>query len=121
LQAPVLRTQSVHRIPRSTFVTTRNAPPDERGTVMLYCCVYQIEKRDIFGGGAGHDGQISAFRVTCDICTVMAGLTRPAVVRTAIPGHNDLSTVIRGLDPRIHLLRKTNLAKQDGLPGQARQ
>jgi hypothetical protein len=22
----------VHRIPRSTFVTTRNAPPDERGT-----------------------------------------------------------------------------------------
>jgi hypothetical protein len=27
-----LRTESVHRIPRSTFVTTRNAPPDERGT-----------------------------------------------------------------------------------------
>ena len=26
-----MRTQSVHRIPRSTFVTTRNAPPDERG------------------------------------------------------------------------------------------
>jgi hypothetical protein len=29
--------------------------------------------------------------------------------------------VMRGLDPRIHLLRKKLLAKADGLPGQARQ
>jgi hypothetical protein len=29
---------------------------------------------------------------------------------------NRSSTVMRGLDPRIHLL-----AKEDGLPGQARQ
>jgi hypothetical protein len=30
---------NVHRIPRSTFVTTRNAPPDERGTglALLLC------------------------------------------------------------------------------------
>jgi hypothetical protein len=55
-----LRTESVHRIPRSTFVTTRNAPPDERGTTVLYCCFYQIEKRNFFRKKAGHDGQISA-------------------------------------------------------------
>jgi hypothetical protein len=29
--------------------------------------------------------------------------------------------VMRGLDPRIHLLRKKVFAKMDGLPGQARQ
>jgi hypothetical protein len=49
-----------HRIPRSTFVTTRNAPPDERGTTVLYCCFYQTKKRNIFCGEAGRDGQISA-------------------------------------------------------------
>jgi hypothetical protein len=29
--------------------------------------------------------------------------------------------VMRGLDPRIYLLRKKVFAKMDGLPGQARQ
>jgi hypothetical protein len=29
--------------------------------------------------------------------------------------------VMRGLDPRTHLLRKKFFAKMDGLPGQARQ
>jgi hypothetical protein len=29
--------------------------------------------------------------------------------------------VMRGLDPRIHLLRKKVFTKKDGLPGQARQ
>jgi hypothetical protein len=29
--------------------------------------------------------------------------------------------VMRGLDPRIHQLRKKLFAKLDGLPGQARQ
>jgi hypothetical protein len=29
--------------------------------------------------------------------------------------------VMRGLDPRIHLLRKKVFTKMDGLPGQARQ
>jgi hypothetical protein len=29
--------------------------------------------------------------------------------------------VMRGLDPRIHLLREKVLTKIDGLPGQARQ
>jgi hypothetical protein len=29
--------------------------------------------------------------------------------------------VMRGLDPRIHLLRKKNYREEDGLPGQARQ
>jgi hypothetical protein len=29
-------------------------------------------------------------------------------------------SVMRGLDPRIHLLRKRSLGEGDGLPGQAR-
>jgi hypothetical protein len=32
-----------------------------------------------------------------------------------------LQPVMRGLDPRIHLLGKKVFAKMDGLPGQARQ
>jgi len=32
------------------------------GRQVLYCCFYQIEKRDIFGGGAGQVGQISPLR-----------------------------------------------------------
>jgi hypothetical protein len=31
-RALVRRARRIHRIPRSTFVTTRNAPPDECGT-----------------------------------------------------------------------------------------
>ena len=47
-KAPVLRTQSVHRIPRSTFVTTRNAPPDERGTAMALLLFLPNEKAKYF-------------------------------------------------------------------------
>jgi hypothetical protein len=46
--APVLRTQSVHRIPRSTFVTTRNAPPDERGTGLALLLFLPKEKAKYF-------------------------------------------------------------------------
>ena len=43
-----MRTQSVHRIPRSTFVTTRNAPPDERGTGLALLLFLSNEKAKYF-------------------------------------------------------------------------
>jgi hypothetical protein len=61
------------------------------GRQLLYCCFYQVEKRDIFCGGAGQAGK-------------------------SVP-----RDVMRGLDPGIHLLCKIILAEDDGLPGQARQ
>ena len=41
-----------------------SAPPDEHGTAKLYCCFYPTKKRNIFRHQTGHDGQISATRVT---------------------------------------------------------
>jgi hypothetical protein len=46
--APVLRTESVHRIPRSTFVTTRNAPPDECGMARALLLFLPNEKAKNF-------------------------------------------------------------------------
>jgi len=43
-----LRTQSVHRIPHSTFVTTRNAPPDECRTVIALLLFLANEKAKYF-------------------------------------------------------------------------
>jgi hypothetical protein len=136
----------------------------------LYCCFHQIEKRDIFGGGAGQVGQITLLRhcerklsifprakmdqVGMD-CFVAGACHRarrwrdPVAPRNDASGvihrhcermrrgcsngyarHNDLSTVIRGQqrearlrvdDPRIHLLRKMNLAKHAGLPGYGKE
>jgi hypothetical protein len=44
----VRRTRRVHRIPRSTFVTTRNAPPDERGTANALLLFPPNEKAKYF-------------------------------------------------------------------------
>jgi len=41
--------------------------------------------------------------------------------RLAYAGGGCPSIVLRGLDPRIHLLRKKLFPKMDGLPGPARQ
>ena len=49
----VLKRQSVHRIPLPTFVTIAKRPSNRVGTFWLYCCFYRLEKRNIFGKGAG--------------------------------------------------------------------
>jgi hypothetical protein len=41
----------VHRIPRSTFVTTRNAPPDERGTGEVVKVICPTAKAKNFSRG----------------------------------------------------------------------
>jgi hypothetical protein len=41
--------------PAPTFVTIAKRPSDRDGTYPLYCCFYQIAKRNIFCQGAGHD------------------------------------------------------------------
>jgi hypothetical protein len=51
----VLRRYRVHRIPRSTFVTMRNAPLVSAGRDWLYCCFYRNEKQNIFCKGAGQE------------------------------------------------------------------
>jgi hypothetical protein len=58
--APVLRTQSVHRIPHSTFVTTRNAPPDERGTGLALVLFLPNQKAENFLQESWTGRQISA-------------------------------------------------------------
>jgi hypothetical protein len=42
------RTESVHRIPHSTFVTTRNAPPDECRTAVALLLFLPNEKAKYF-------------------------------------------------------------------------
>ena len=52
-----------HRRPSHPALHVRDdasAPPDERGTTVLYCCFYQTKKLNIFCSRAGHNGQISA-------------------------------------------------------------
>jgi hypothetical protein len=71
------------------------------GRHLLYCCFYQSKKRKIFCKRAGHDGQISATRVTRDICAVMAGLD-PAI-HVFGPRVARVSEAIRGIDTRISL------------------
>jgi hypothetical protein len=43
----------------------------------------------------------------------------PLSIKSHEHGMLTQSFVMRGLDPRIHLLRQKFLAKMDGLPGQA--
>jgi hypothetical protein len=38
----------VHRIPHSTFVTTRNAPPDERGMARLLMLIWPGKEQEYF-------------------------------------------------------------------------
>ena len=49
----------VHRIPHSTFVTTRNAPPDERGTAVALLPFLANEKAKYFFAGDWTSVQIS--------------------------------------------------------------
>jgi hypothetical protein len=55
LAAPVLRRQSVHRIPHPTSVTIAKRPSCGAGRNRLYRCFYQFEKRNIFREGAGQE------------------------------------------------------------------
>jgi len=70
-----------HPAPR--FVTIAIRPSRRCRMAPLYCCFYQLKKRKIFSRLAGQD-------------------------RKSVPRRR---RVIRGLDPRIHLLRKMILAK----------
>ena len=53
-------TACVHRIPRSTFVTMRNAPPDERGTGLALVLFLPNQKAENFLQESWTGRQISA-------------------------------------------------------------
>jgi hypothetical protein len=57
--ALVSRTACVHRIPPHVR-DDRETPLCRDGMDWLYCCFYQIEKRNFFSKKTGRDGQISA-------------------------------------------------------------
>jgi hypothetical protein len=81
----VLRRIHVHRIPRSTFVTTRNAPPDERGTGEVLELICPTAKAKNF---SWHDwtGQISLKALAKSV--FWRKHERPGDIRSLPGGHH---------------------------------
>jgi hypothetical protein len=111
--APVLRTQSVHRIPRSTFVTTRNAPPDERGTARALLLFLPSEKAKYFLQESWTRRANQCHRVACDICAVMAGLD-PAIHVCGPPAKTPTAICCREA-----MIRRSSRRRRAGFGGNA--
>jgi hypothetical protein len=80
---------------------------------------------DVFRGSGLKVFVVFAAAISLAGCDLPFGSSRrvpaPAGIDPATAEISEDAAVMRGLDLRIHILRKRVLAKMDGLPGQARQ